>query len=346
MFDTTLLDQDTFDPSVKSSDSLTSTSAGASGIDPFLSSTSHHETALSSGFDVEFVNQSLAQAGTSNSIAATSSSPNAAVEALAAGANSDALTGISAQNSFAGATASASGFGTRIIQGNLRANRFTLQYGFNSNYVFSGNGNVDFGRGGRDFIDLSNISQRAVVNYNFASSTGGGVSLNLGNGSRVFDAMTLSNGARIFFEGIEDIRFSEGFIDFAKYDKFVTPNDPKFNQQWNLHMMGVHNAWRFTKGSTNVLIGVQDTGLGVNSSGIIHPDLRSTTIYQNNYQDDFSGGINSTSHGTGVQGIIAAKTNNGVGMSGINWNSQVFNIDVLGGNQNDQTLDRAAIKYD
>jgi subtilisin family serine protease len=90
-----------------------------------------------------------------------------------------------------------------------------------------------------------------------------------------------------------------------------------------------------------VLIGVQDTGLGVNSSGYIHPDLRGsdTLLYPNNYRDDFSS--SPESHGTGVQGIIAAKSNNGSGMSGINWNSKVFHIDVLGGNSNDQSLAQA-----
>lgn len=108
-------------------------------------------------------------------------------------------------------------------------------------------------------------------------------------------------------------------------------------------MMGVQNAWRFTKGSTGVLIGVQDSGLGVNSNGIIHPDLPTTTVFPNNYQDDFR--RSNESHGTGVQGIIAAKSDNGIGMSGINWNSRVFNIDVLDGglNENDQDLAQAAL---
>jgi serine protease len=106
-------------------------------------------------------------------------------------------------------------------------------------------------------------------------------------------------------------------------------------------MMGVHNAWRFTTGSAdNVLVGVQDSGLGVSSSGYLHPDLRaeSTFIYGNNYIDETVGSI---SHGTAVHSIIAAHSNNGIGMSGINWQSDVLNMDVLGGESGDISIPEA-----
>ncbi|MUL34924.1 S8 family serine peptidase [Gloeocapsopsis dulcis] len=224
--------------------------------------------------------------------------------------------------------------GVRTVLGNLGADTFIWQSGFNRT-VISGNGNVDFGSGALDTLNLTNISS-TTARLNLANASGGGVVYNPGNGARVFDAITLNNGNQILFEGIDRIRFADRTIN-----RFVRPNDPLFNQQWNLHMMGVHNAWNFTKGSTNVMIGVQDTGLGVNSNGNIHPELRTTLIFNNNYRDEFIGGDNYTSHGTAVQGIIAARSNNGIGMSGINWNSPVFNIDVLGGNQADYNLAQA-----
>lgn len=214
----------------------------------------------------------------------------------------------------------------------MRANIFRLQPGFRRT-VFSGNGNVDFGRGARDLIYLPGISSR-TVRFNVAKIRGGGLLYNPGNGARVFDAMTLRNGQQILFEGIDRIRFADRIINLS-----VRPNDRYFNSQWNLHMMGVHNAWRFTRGSSGVLVGIQDTGLVTNYYNYIHPDLRARSTYVNrdNYQDDFS-----TSHGTSVQGIIAARTNNRVGMSGINWNSPVYHIDVLNGNDyNDQNIAEA-----
>lgn len=99
-------------------------------------------------------------------------------------------------------------------------------------------------------------------------------------------------------------------------------------------MMGVQSAWRLTTGSNNVLIGIEDTGLAANGENL-HTDLRSTDKLSNNYLDEMS---NSTAHGTSVQGVIAAASNNGVGMSGINWSSDVFQIDVMGGDAGDYNL--------
>ncbi|OKH30665.1 hypothetical protein NIES2119_30550 [[Phormidium ambiguum] IAM M-71] len=229
-----------------------------------------------------------------------------------------------------------------IVLGSLRADNFTFEHSSNRT-VFSGNGNVDFGSGKKDILDLSSFDLR-TVNFNLAKPTGGGVIFNPGNGDRVFDAITLTDGSEILFEGIDSIKFADTTIDLS-----VTPNDPMFKDQWNLHMMGVHNAWGFTTGSKDVLIGVQDTGLGVNSNGAIHDDLLGrTTRYPSNYSDDFfrnvqdeNYGPKGTSHGTAVQSIIAANGNNGTGMSGINWDSSVFHIDVLDNNVGDRSVAQA-----
>jgi subtilisin family serine protease len=212
--------------------------------------------------------------------------------------------------------------GIQHIQGTLSSDNFVLA-STSSYTVFSGNGNVNFGQGQFDQLVLSNVAFN-TVSLNLASAAGGGVVYDPGNGVRVFDGLTLSNGSQILFEGLDRIVFADYTLNLA-----VTPNDPLFSQQWNLHMMGVQNAWRFNTGSSDVLIGVQDSGLGVNSSGAIHSDLRTTINIADNYADEFGG--SNTSHGTAVQGIIAAASNNSLGMSGINWNSDVFQIDVIPG---------------
>lgn len=215
----------------------------------------------------------------------------------------------------------------RIVSGTLRADTFTYQPGYKIT-VFSGNGNVDFGSGARDVLDLSQIASSAV-SLNLANTTTGGIVYDPGNGSRVFDAITMSDGSEILFENIDSIKFADKTINLS-----VTPNDTLFNQQWNLQMMGVDNAWRFSTGSNKVLIGIEDTGLALDSSGNTHPDLRNTFVIGNNYQDQSSG----FSHGTLVEGVIAAKSNNGAGIAGINWNSDVEMVNVLGGNTGNYDL--------
>jgi hypothetical protein len=215
---------------------------------------------------------------------------------------------------------------TRTVAGTLRADTFNYQTGYNLS-VFSGNGNVDFGTGGRDILDLSQFASTGV-SINYANTATGGVIYNLGNGNRLFDAIKLSDGCDIYFEGIDAIKFADTVVTLA-----VTPNDPMFNQQSNLHMMGVQNAWRFTTGSSSVLIGVEDTGTATDSNGF-HPDLRNTIFFGDNYQDEEP----TVSHGTSVLGAIGAAGNNGIGIAGINWNSNLAMVDVVGGNPGDYDL--------
>jgi len=226
-------------------------------------------------------------------------------------------------------------------QGSLRADTFSIDVS-NALTIISGNGNVEYGDGRHDFLDLTSLSRHAVAEWSLADS--GGVMFDVGNGDRIFDSLLLSNGSQVLFEGLDSVQFSDGWLDLS-----IDPNDPKFGEQWNLHMMGVHNAWRFTQGSADVLVGVQDTGLGYNSTtDSFHADLAKTTFIPNNVADDFfrnvpdsQYGVQDFSHGTSVQSIISATTNNGYGMSGINWNSGVVNIDVLDNNDGDLTLAKA-----
>jgi hypothetical protein len=217
--------------------------------------------------------------------------------------------------------------GTRSLAGTLSADTFTFESGY-SRTIFSGNGNVDYDIGARDLIDLSQFASTSAA-FNYATDPNGGIAYNLGNGNRIFDALTLGDGSEILFEGIEAIKFADTTINLS-----VTPNDPLFSQQWNLHGMGVHNAWRFTKGTDNVMIGIQDTGLGTNSSGKIHPDLRKADFIGENYLDEWG----NFSHGTLVQGTIAAKSNNKQGGAGINWNSDLMLVDVVGEDALDYNL--------
>jgi hypothetical protein len=213
------------------------------------------------------------------------------------------------------------------IAGTLRGDTFTYNSGY-SRTVYSGNGNVDFGSGARDLLDLSGIYFNTVT-FNYTNTVNGGVVFNPGNGNRVFDAITLNNGAEILFEGIEAIKFADTTVNLA-----VTPNDPLFNQQWNLHMTGIHNAWRFSKGASNTLIGITDTGLKNDNNSDIRSVLGSTPRIRSNYLDDDP----TSSHGSSVQSTIASISDNGVGISGINWYSDVEHIDVVGDNPDDYDL--------
>ncbi len=220
--------------------------------------------------------------------------------------------------------------GDRPVQaGTLGADTFSVNLS-SPDSVISGNGNLDFGRGQYDRIDLSSLLSSSVQ-LNLASVRTGGVVYDPGNGARRFDALTLSNGTEILFEGIDLLQFSDRTLTLA-----ITPNDPLFNQQWNLGMMGLPDVWRFTTGSPAVLIGIEDSGLAYTANGQLPLDLRPTLTQPSNAADDFED--RDISHGTAVASIIAAASNNGIGMTGINWNSPVYSIDVLGDTATDVDL--------
>ena len=217
-----------------------------------------------------------------------------------------------------------------IEEGGFGADTFTYQEGYKFN-IFSGNGNYEYSSGQMDTLDLSDYASNTVGINLARNNSNSGVVYNLGDGARVFDAITFANGSQILFENIEQVKFADTTLNLSNI-----PNDPLFNEQWNLHMTGVHNAWRFTQGNDNVLLGIGDTGLG-NADGSIHPDLRDTIFDENNYLDEsriyLEDGtiLPDTSHGTAVQGIMGAATNNSEGIAGINWNSPVYSLDVLPG---------------
>lgn len=231
--------------------------------------------------------------------------------------------------------------GFLYMTGSLQADYFKIETDAKL-IAISGNGNVSYGQGEYDLLDLSDISINDV--QQIKDSAIDGVLFNPGNGARLFDAIFLKDGRQILFEGLDIIQFSDETLYLS-----VFPNDPDYDRQWNLHMMGVHNAWRFTQGTSTVLIGIQDTGLAYkDDEQPNHPDLRPTIAISQNVRDDFSRNSSDpscithiSSHGTRVQSIISAASNNGEGISGINWHSHVVHADVIGNDEDDMSLSQA-----
>jgi hypothetical protein len=128
------------------------------------------------------------------------------------------------------------------------------------------------------------------------------------------------------------------------------PNDPQFYAQWGPHTIQATRAWDITKGSSNVVVAVIDSGVDYN-----HPDLAANMWRNpgetgldasgrdkatNGIDDDGDGyvddvyGISSWNHdsnpmdvdghGTACAGIIGAVGNNHLGSAGINWSVQMM----------------------
>lgn len=144
------------------------------------------------------------------------------------------------------------------------------------------------------------------------------------------------------------------------YYPTTTANDPLYSNLYALKNTGqlsgtpgadirAEQAWDITTGSRNVVVGVIDQGVDID-----HPDLRDN-IWRNpaetvnGVDDDGNGKIDDTngwdffsndnnprpldaseSHGTHVAGTIGARGNNGIGITGVNW--QVSLMPLRSGN--------------
>ena len=129
----------------------------------------------------------------------------------------------------------------------------------------------------------------------------------------------------------------------------VVPNDPLYLRQWHYPQIFLPQAWDVTTGSSDTVVAVIDTGVLRD-----HPDLRGSLLSGPGSGYDFirspsraadgdgidpdwndSGDFDGTTpqssfHGTHVSGTIAAATNNGRGVAGVNWNARIMPLRVLG----------------
>lgn len=105
-----------------------------------------------------------------------------------------------------------------------------------------------------------------------------------------------------------------------------TPNDPLYSTyQWGLQKVDMEKAWSITRGSSAVTVAVVDTGIDMNN-----PDVSNNIVLGPNYINGSNSPIDDYGHGTHVSGIIGAASNNGVGITGADWNASLLEIKSMG----------------
>ena len=114
---------------------------------------------------------------------------------------------------------------------------------------------------------------------------------------------------------------------FAEFDEefqpqFV-PNDTYYSVEWFLPKIQAPSAWDTTTGRTNVVIAILDTG--VEST---HPDLVGKLVPGWNFYDNNANTADAFGHGTGVAGVAAAASNNGIGVASLAWLCPIMPIRI------------------
>lgn len=112
-------------------------------------------------------------------------------------------------------------------------------------------------------------------------------------------------------------------------------NDPLYKYLWGVQKINTPLAWNYTTGSSEVVVGVIDTGIDYN-----HQDIRENMwispneklFYGWNFADNNDNSIDTDGHGSHVAGTIGAVGNNGIGITGVCWNVRVaslkFGLDI------------------
>ncbi len=135
----------------------------------------------------------------------------------------------------------------------------------------------------------------------------------------------------------------------------VVPDDPEYENLWNMPAIAMPRAWAIERGDPSVIVAVVDTGTTLD-----HPDLEGQ-LWQNageipgNGRDDDGNGFvddvhgwdfvdaptaggrgdfsepdgdptDETGHGTHVSGIVAARPDNGIDIAGVAWNCRLMPV--------------------
>lgn len=150
-------------------------------------------------------------------------------------------------------------------------------------------------------------------------------------------------------------------INRTYHSRRKTPNDPKFPEQWYLNLIKMPDAWELTTGmisanSAQPVIGVLEAGYDFTRTDLQGLIFENTGEIPDNDLDDDNNGyvddvhgwnfdsdtdehyIDYTYHGDAVVSIMAARSNNQVGITGINWHAKILPLTLEARNTDAATI--------
>lgn len=152
---------------------------------------------------------------------------------------------------------------------------------------------------------------------------------------------------------MDTLRDNSGNLKFDKTNELNKNNypsieknpDPIYKSEWYISGVEANRAWNLINQKREIKVAVLDTGVDYN-----HPDLKNRLDlqYAYNFVDNNKNIYDDDGHGTEVTGIIAAESNNGVGITGVvgNTDVKIIPIKVLNSKGEGKASDVAAgIEY-
>ena len=122
---------------------------------------------------------------------------------------------------------------------------------------------------------------------------------------------------------LADSGLLETFQKNYQYSTQTVPNDPIYNRETHLPQIHADQAWDITTGSSDIVIGIVDTGVDPDHADLAEKIIDGWNVYDSNARfDDVFG------HGTEVAGVAAAVSDNGIGVAGVAWESPIVAVRV------------------
>ena len=127
-------------------------------------------------------------------------------------------------------------------------------------------------------------------------------------------------------EVIENLS-KDPLVKFAEEDKLLSPeeifaNDTYNDAAWHLEKIDAPSAWETSMGE-GVTVAVLDTGVDED-----HPDLFGQTVPGWNTYDNNDDTIDVYGHGTMVAGVVAAASDNWIGVTSIAWDTLIMPVRI------------------
>ena len=127
-----------------------------------------------------------------------------------------------------------------------------------------------------------------------------------------------------------------------------TPNDSIISdpvKTWHLIMINAFSAWDISKGDTNIVVGITDTGWDNTHPDLVGNAKKNYNDTINGVDDDLDGYVDNfigwdlgnndndaqlegSNHGTHVSGLTAAVTDNGIGVASIGFNTKFMPLKI------------------
>jgi hypothetical protein len=138
------------------------------------------------------------------------------------------------------------------------------------------------------------------------------------------DAVTVDVPATDVAETAAELR-ADPDVAYVEVDHVATMSavDPYRSSQWGLTQGGVTQAWAGTRGATDVVVAVIDTGVTV------VPDLAGKVLRGHDFVNSDSNPADDEGHGTQVATTLAARADNGIAGAGVCPHCRILPVKVL-----------------